>query len=266
VNAERNAETRTERQDLYFGMMAEMDLTKHIGSLDATLRIVELCHIGPESRVLDVGCGVGYTPIYLARKLGCTVVGIDLYASMVERAQERVRREGMGDRVEIRQGDMMDLPFGDGQFDAVMAESVVAFAPDKARALSEFARVLRPGGYVGFTEATWNHEPSPQTLERAPTIFGENYETYLVDGWRALVEAAGFEEVVAETHPVRLKLEAQGRMERIGCRNMLGVLRRFFVMILKKPQIRSLYASAMNEPKDFVTAWDYGIYAGRKPA
>jgi ubiquinone/menaquinone biosynthesis C-methylase UbiE len=265
VNAEQNAKKHTERQDLYFEMLAEMDMTKHMGSLDATLRIAELCHIGPQSTVLDVGCGVGYTPIYLARKLGCKVVGIDLYESMVERARARVRREGMEERVEIRQGDMVNLPFDDGQFDAVMAESVVAFAPDKARALAEFARVLVPGGYVGFTEATWNREPSPKALARVPTIFGENYETYKVDGWRALIEAAGFEHVVAEAHPVRIKREARGRMERIGCRNMLGVLRRFAVMIVNKPQIRSLYGSALNEPKELVTAWDYGIYAGRKP-
>jgi len=265
VNAERNAKTRTERQDLYFEAMADMDLTKHMGSVDATLRIAELCRIGPQSTVLDVGCGVGYTPVYLARRFGCTVTGIDLYEAMVERARDRVRREGLEGRVEVRQGDMMDLPFDAGQFDAVMAESVVAFAPDKARALSEFARVLVPGGYVGFTEATWNREPTPDMLARLPSLFGENYATYLVDGWRALVEGVGFEDVVAEAHPIRIQREAQGRMERIGCRNMLGVLRRFAVMMVTKPQIRSLYGGALNEPKELITAWDYGIYAGRKP-
>ena len=260
-----NAEQRTETQDLYFGMMAEMDLTKHIGSVDATLRIAELCRIGPQSTVLEVGCGVGYTPVYLARKLGCRVVGVDLYPSMVERAQERVRRAGLDEQVEIRQGDMMDLPFEDGQFDAVMAESVVAFAPDKARALAELKRVLKPGGTLGVTESTWNRDPSPELLARAARIMGENYETYSVDGWRALFEAAGFEEVVAEAHPVRIKREATGRMERIGCRNVLSALANFFAMFVRKPHIRRLYSNVLSEPKELVSAYDYGIYAGRKP-
>jgi hypothetical protein len=126
-------------------------------------------------------------------------------------------------------------------------------------------RVLKPGGYVGFTESTWRQPPAPELLARLPSILGENYETYTVDGWRAMVEAAGLEDVVAEAHPVSIKREAQGRMERIGCRNMLGVLRNFVAIMVKKPAIRRFYADAMNEPKDLIAAWDYGIYAGRKP-
>ena len=259
------ARQSTDRQDQYFEMLATMDITKHLGSLDATMRIVELCHIGPDSTLLDVGCGVGYTPIYLARKLGCRVVGVDLYPSMVERARERVRREGMGDRVEIRQGDMMALPFDDGQFDAVMAESVIAFAPDKARALSEFVRVTRPGGYVGFTEATWSRDPKPELLAKLPDLFGEHFETYDLSGWRERMKAAGLVDVMAEARPIDLKLEAKGRMERIGCRNMLGVLRNFVAILLHKPSIRRYYAVALNEPKDLLSTWDYGIYAGHKP-
>lgn len=260
-----NAERKTERQDLYFEMLAEMDITKHIGSTDATRRIAELCRIGPESTVLDVGCGVGYGPVYLARTFGCRVVGIDLYPTMVERARDRVRREGMEDRIEIRQGDMMDLPFDDGRFDVAMAESVLAFAPDKARALAELVRVLKPGGYLGFTEATWARAPSLSLLAQLPGLLGENFETYEVEGWRARVEAAGLEGVTAETRPVNVRTEAKGRLERIGCGNMVRVLRNFVVMIVSKPRIRRYYSVAFKEPKEIVSAWVYGIYTGRKP-
>jgi SAM-dependent methyltransferase len=259
-----NAEQTTVRQDEYFEMLATMDVTKHLGSINATLRIAELCHIGPQSLMLDVGCGVGYTPLYLARKLGCRVVGVDLYPSMVKRAREHVRRAGMEDQVEIQPGDMLALPFDDGRFDAVMAESVVAFAADKPRALSEFVRVLKPGGYLGFTEATWSQEPKPKLLAQLPDLLGENFETYDLEGWRALVEAAGLEDVVAEAHPIDIRGEAKGRLERIGGRNMLGILRNFVVMVLKQPSILR-FMSAVNEPKDLVSTWDYGIYAGRKP-
>jgi SAM-dependent methyltransferase len=261
-----NSSQNTLRQDAYFEMLAALDVTKHLGSTDATLRIAELCHIGPESTVLDVGCGVGYTPLYMARRFGCRVVGVDLYPAMVKRARAHVRRAGMQDQVEIQPGDMLALPFEDGRFDAVMAESVVAFAPDKPRALAEFVRVLRPSGYVGFTEATWSREPKPELLAQLPDLLGENFECYDLERWRALVEAAGLVDVVAEARPIDVRKEAKGRMERIGCGNMLGILRNFVVMLFKKPSIRRYYVSAINEPKDLLSTWDYGIYAGRKPS
>lgn len=69
---------RDPTQDRYFEMLASMDLTKHGGSLDATWTLVDLCHIEPDSTILDVGCGVGFTPVYLARRYGCRVMGVDL--------------------------------------------------------------------------------------------------------------------------------------------------------------------------------------------
>jgi hypothetical protein len=147
----------------------------------------------------------------------------------------------------------------------VIAESVVAFAPDKARALSEFVRVLKPGGTVGFTEATWSSTPNPKLLAQLPDLLGENFETYDLEGWRARLEAAGLVEVVAEAHPIDVKREARGRMERIGCRNMLGVLGNFVSILVRKPAIRRYYTVALNEPKDLLSTWDYGIYAGRRP-
>ena len=66
------------RQLGFFDFAAEVGLTKHIGGVEATEALVELCHIGPGSYVLDVGCGVGATPCYLVKRVGCRVVGVDI--------------------------------------------------------------------------------------------------------------------------------------------------------------------------------------------
>ncbi|MGC9335395.1 MAG: SAM-dependent methyltransferase, partial [Anaerolineae bacterium] len=67
-----------ESAEQFFGFAAEVGLTKHLGGVEATEEIVELCHIGEGSYVLDVGCGAGATPAYLASKHGCRVVGVDI--------------------------------------------------------------------------------------------------------------------------------------------------------------------------------------------
>ena len=51
----------------YFEFIAKLGMTKHYGSMEATRELAELCHIGSGQLVLDVGCGVGATPVHLAK-------------------------------------------------------------------------------------------------------------------------------------------------------------------------------------------------------
>lgn len=255
----------TPKQDRYFEMLAEMDVTKHLGSLEPTMQLVHLYGLNRDSVLLDVGCGVGFTPCYLARKFGCRIVGIDLYPSMIERSMARAKKEKLDHLLDFRVADVQDLPFEDSTFDAVMAESVFAFVPDKALGLSECVRVTKPGGWVGFTESTWKQVPTPKMVAQTQRIMGENFETLDVDGWRVLVDGVGLEDVVAELHDVDIRVEARGRMQRIGCRNMMGVLGNFVRMLFRRPQYRELYKEALGDSKDLISGWGYGVYAGRKP-
>ena len=111
-----------------FDFQAEVGLTKQIGGLKTTEELTELCHINEGKYVLDVGCGVGVTPCYLAIKYGCKVVGIDIFDRMIERSNERARRERVEDRVKFRVADVQSLPFTDNLFDIVIGESVIAFS------------------------------------------------------------------------------------------------------------------------------------------
>jgi len=115
-----------EKKQTFFDFAAEVGLTKHLGGLGATEELIELCHIGEGKYVLDVGCGAGVTPCFLAKRYGCRVVGVDISEGMVERSKERAKREGVADGVEFRVADAQDLPFEDDLFDAVITESVTA--------------------------------------------------------------------------------------------------------------------------------------------
>jgi ubiquinone/menaquinone biosynthesis C-methylase UbiE len=150
-----------EDEQHFFHFAAEVGLTKHLGGVGATEELVELCHIGKGSYVLDVGCGAGVTPCLLARRYGCRVVGVDILEGMIQRSRERAKREGVTDLVEFRVADAQDLPFEDGLFDAVITESVTAFPEDKQRAVDEYVRVTKPGGYVGLNESVWLKTPPP---------------------------------------------------------------------------------------------------------
>ena len=136
---------QTGKKPSFFDFAAEVGLTKHLGGLEATEKILELCHVGEGSYILDVGCGAGQSSCYIAKKHGCRVVGVDINEMMIERSKERAEREGVKDMVEFRVADAQDLPFADDVFDAVITESVTAFPEDKQMAVNEYARVTKPG-------------------------------------------------------------------------------------------------------------------------
>ena len=100
-------------------------------------------------RVLEVAAGTGVVTRALASGLpeGASIVATDLNQPMLDQAAAL----GTARPVEWRQADAMQLPFADGAFDAMVCQFGVMFFPDKARALSEAHRVLRPGGVLLFS-------------------------------------------------------------------------------------------------------------------
>jgi SAM-dependent methyltransferase len=124
----------------------------HSGGLATTRDQAELLSLTPESRVLDVGCGTGGPARFLADKYGCRVDGIDLTPEFVEVGQELTRRCGLSDRVSLRVGNALDLPYANQRFDVVWCQNVTMNISDKARFLAGVHRVLKPGGLFTSTE------------------------------------------------------------------------------------------------------------------
>jgi ubiquinone/menaquinone biosynthesis C-methylase UbiE len=100
--------------------------------------------------VLDLGAGTGATFPYLADCEGVTVEAIEPDPHMRRRATAKATDVGLD--VEIHDARAEALPFSDGAFDAVVASMVFCTIPDVETALSEVARVLKPGGEVRFLE------------------------------------------------------------------------------------------------------------------
>jgi arsenite methyltransferase len=257
-----------EKKQTLFDFQAEVGLTKHLGGLGATEELIELCHIGGGKYVLDVGCGVGVTPCYIAKRYGCRVVGVDISEGMIERSKERAKREGIADRVEFRPADAQDLPFEDDLFDAVTTESVTAFPEDKQRAVNEYVRVTKPGGYVGLNESTWlKTPPPPELVAWVSQDLGANAEALTSDDWAGLLEGAGLREIVVRTYQINTRNEAREILRRYGCRGMLGVLRRILSLYARSPAYRSFVKEVREggvTPENLDEYFGYGIYAGRK--
>ena len=257
-----------ENEPNFFDFAAEVGLTKHLGGLGATEELIKLCHIGEGKYVLDVGCGAGVTPSFIAKRYGCRVVGVDISEGMIERSEERAKREGVADRVEFRVADAQELPFEDDLFDAVITESVTAFPEDKQRAVNEYVRVTKPGGYVGLSESTWlKVPPPPELVAWASQDLSANVKPLTSGDWVGLLERAGLREIVVRTYEIDTRKEAKGILQRYGCRGMLGVLCRTLSLYARSPAYRRFVKEVGEDgvtPENLDEYFGYGIYLGRK--
>jgi SAM-dependent methyltransferase len=248
----------------YFEFLANMGLTKHLGSMEATRRLIDVCHIQGGELVLDVGCGVGATPLHLVRTAGCRVVAVDLLEAMVRQARQRARRETVEKAIRFAAADARRLPFADGAFDVVLMESLNVFFEEKLQAVKEYTRVTRTGGYVGMTEMTWLDAPAPATADYyRRTVYADALQA---EGWQRLLEEAGLEDVVGHAEPVSIPKEGRGRIQRYGCSGYLSVLVRMVRLILRDPSSRAFLANVTGSmPRDMLGDVGFGVYAGRKP-
>jgi arsenite methyltransferase len=247
----------------YFELQAYVGTTKHMGGFETTKALIESCRIGQDTYVLEVGCGVGATACYLAKKYGCHVVGVDLRESMIARSNERAQKEGVVDRVEFRVADAQDLPFEDALFDAVIGESVLTFIKDKQRVVSECARVTRPGGYVGLNEELWLETPPAQLVEQVRQIWDIKPDIPTLEDWMGFLENAGLRDVVVQTYKFDTRREST-QVQRYRLQDMWKMFYRTLFLYVKNPAFRKYMSERGRLPQDIFRYLGYAIFVGRR--
>ena len=160
-------------------------------------------------RVLDLGAGSGRATLMVAlERPNAKVTGLDLYKGYFgiednrpDRLMANARAAGVADRVDVKVGDMRELPFEAGTFDAALSAFAIDHLPRKdiPGALSEAARVLRPNGqflYLGLNSDAY-------IRFAFPPLHGHGYwhQSEMPDAWRALLTGAGFDVISTGAQP-----------------------------------------------------------------
>lgn len=165
------------------------------GDAETALVLDGLSLAGQE--VLDIGCGVGGSAFYIARRHGpARIVGIDVEPGVIAKASEQARRDGLADRVLFETVTPGPLPFADQSFDVVFSKDAIVHIDDKHGIAREIYRVLRPGGV--FAASDWmagsDDPPSPQLL-RYIELEGLGFGLGSPNRYFAALRAAGFERI-----------------------------------------------------------------------
>ena len=157
------------------------------GGIEATNWLLEKADIKVDSKVLEVACNMGTTLVHIAKKYGCDVVGIDLDEKAIEKANRKIKENGLENRVKAICGNAFDLPFDDESFDVVINEAMLTMllGNQKEKALREYYRVLKPGGMVVTQDVvliTDNNERAKELRIGLSRAINVNVEPLLSDG------------------------------------------------------------------------------------
>lgn len=118
----------------------------HTGGILATDALLEFLTITPDTRVLDIGCGIGGPARLLTSRYGCTSTGVDLTQEFIDTATDLTAMVGLADQAAFLQGSALDLPVEDGSADLALMLHVGMNIEDKEQLFAEASRALSPGG------------------------------------------------------------------------------------------------------------------------
>lgn len=136
--------------------------------------------LGPEpgDRILEVGPGTGFYTLDVAEWVGPegTLEIFDIQQEMLDHTLGRAAERGIGN-IRATRGDAQVLPYEDASFDAAFLVTTLGEIPDQQAAISEFSRVLKPGGRLVVGELMGDpHWVSPKSIKRLATNSGLRYE------------------------------------------------------------------------------------------
>lgn len=136
------------------------------GSRACTEKALRLCADLPDAPdILDLGCGAGAQTIDLAALTSGSIVAMDVHVPLISRLRTKVSQLGLQSRVRATEADMASPDFDPGSFDLIWSEGAL-YNIGIGAALDTYHDILRPAGYMAFTDAVWLKSNPPDEVSR----------------------------------------------------------------------------------------------------
>ena len=211
--------------------------------------------IKPDELMLDAGCGVGGTSIFMAKNHHCRVKGITLVPHQVEQAIENARKNGVSDLTEFQVMDYCHTTFPDNHFDLITGIESICHAPSKRDFLKEAHRILKPGGKLILAE----------NLQARDTLTAREYDQLYTYGFH------GCKIHSLDTEKQYLTNLAELGFSRYQCKDMTSYvwpsvkrLRKIYYLAWAYNRYRAMIGKPYGETEKAHTTMCYYLYTGLK--
>jgi sarcosine/dimethylglycine N-methyltransferase len=166
----------------------------HYHGRSAVLEAIAQLGLGPESRVLDVGSGLGGPARVIADEAGCRVTAVELQDDLNRLATALTARCGLSDRIEHRRADFLTASLPASEFNALVSWLTFLHIDDREALLARCFQRLKPGGGIFVEDFFQRRELSDEERRLlADEVFCQRLDSF--EDYRSLIEQAGFEDV-----------------------------------------------------------------------
>ncbi|MEK7153018.1 MAG: methyltransferase domain-containing protein [Patescibacteria group bacterium] len=252
---------------IHFGYYDGQHQTHDEAILNINAKLSDLAGVTAQDRILDAGCGIGGSTLWLAANRGCQAVGVNIVPWQVEQANMLARQRRLEKLVSFHVADYAETKLKQGSFTLVWGLESIVHAEDKQAVIKEAFRLLKPGGRLIISEyilAKAAFNPREQAaLDRwlkgwaMPSLMTE-------EQYRTMARKAGFTQVAVEdwTEQVRPSLMRLNRLIKL-LRPIAPLLHR--LRVVNKVQLGNLAASEAQMKLLAKGLWRYKVIVAKKP-
>lgn len=185
---------------IHYGYYDDDIKTQDQAILRTNETLAKMADIKSTDLVLDFGCGVGGSSIWIAKNIGAKCTGITISPGQVKKANKYSKLNNVSDKVNFLVEDFNETKFPDRSFDIVWGIESICYATDKQKVLKEAYRVLKPGGRIVVSDGFLLKEKSKMTEDERKLVdiwsHGYRVESFATpEEFKHYLEGAGFKNV-----------------------------------------------------------------------